>query len=446
MMNINIIPPVDGYLERVRELCTAHGVKLIFDEVKTGATIARGGATQRFGVQPDMITLAKAICGGYPGGAVGMTEEIAALIADGRVHQYGTFNGNPLVMAAAEAALTEVLTEDAYRKLESSNDWLLGRCDEIIERYGLPCYTRGNRRQGLRDLRRRAAARVPRLPDQGRRRARDPGLALPHEPRRLHDPGRRGGVDAVDRALRAGPAAVRRRAGGVREGRHRGLSRGATAGMAGGPSIRLYRAEWSTNCERVGLALAHKGIGAQSVLIDYGDRRPVEAVSGQGLVPVIEDAGEVVNDSVAILRHLERRLPGAGRCSPPIRLAAPRSTCSSSGSSGSTRRLRTRSRTSSSGGDPDRELIERRGAEMGARLDVFEGLLSGSDYMLNGELTAADCVAYPFLKYALGRDPADTETFHVVLDEHQPLGDAHPSLRAWIERIGGAAARLLRPG
>jgi glutamate-1-semialdehyde 2,1-aminomutase len=143
MMNINIIPPVEGYLDRVRELCTAHDVKLIFDEVKTGATIARGGATRRFGVRPDMVTLAKATCGGYPGGAIGMTEEIAALVAEGRVHQYGTFNGNPLVMAAAEATLTQVLTADAYAKLESSNDWLLGRCDEIIERYGLPCYTEG---------------------------------------------------------------------------------------------------------------------------------------------------------------------------------------------------------------------------------------------------------------------------------------------------------------
>jgi glutamate-1-semialdehyde 2,1-aminomutase len=143
MMNINIIRPVDGYLERVRELCTAHGVKLIFDEVKTGATIARGGATQRFGVQPDLITLAKATCGGYPGGAIGMTEEIAATIADGRVHQYGTFNGNPLVMAAAQATLTEVLTDDVYSKLESANDWLLGRAREIIDRYELPCYTEG---------------------------------------------------------------------------------------------------------------------------------------------------------------------------------------------------------------------------------------------------------------------------------------------------------------
>ena len=143
MMNINIIPPVEGYLERVRELCTAHGVKLIFDEVKTGATIARGGATQRFGVTPDMITLAKAICGGYPGGAIGMTDELGAAIADNTVVQYGTFNGNPMVMAAAEAALTEVLTDDAYAKLEESNRWLLGRCDEIIEQYGLPCYTQG---------------------------------------------------------------------------------------------------------------------------------------------------------------------------------------------------------------------------------------------------------------------------------------------------------------
>ena len=143
MMNINIIPPVDGYLERVRELTREHGVKLVFDEVKTGATIARGGAKQRFGVEPDMITLAKAVCGGYPGGAIGMTDEVAELVASGRVHQYGTFNGNPLVMAAAEATLTGVLTDDAYEQLESSNRWLLSACDDVIERYGLPCYTVG---------------------------------------------------------------------------------------------------------------------------------------------------------------------------------------------------------------------------------------------------------------------------------------------------------------
>jgi glutamate-1-semialdehyde 2,1-aminomutase len=143
MMNINIIPPRDGYLERVRELTAEHGVKLIFDEVKTGATISPGGATQRFGVTPDIVTLAKATCGGYPGGAIGMTEELATIIADGTVHQYGTFNGNPLVMAAAEATLTKVLTGEAYDKLNASNRKLLDGCQKIIEQYGLPAYTEG---------------------------------------------------------------------------------------------------------------------------------------------------------------------------------------------------------------------------------------------------------------------------------------------------------------
>jgi glutamate-1-semialdehyde 2,1-aminomutase len=143
MMNINVIPPVAGYLERVRELTAEHGVKLIFDEVKTGATISYGGATERFGVRPDMVTLAKAICGGYPGGAIGMTDEIAELVASGKVHQYGTFNGNPLVMAASVATLTEVLTADAYTKLEATNEKLKAACQEIIDRYGLPAYAEG---------------------------------------------------------------------------------------------------------------------------------------------------------------------------------------------------------------------------------------------------------------------------------------------------------------
>ncbi len=143
MMNINIIPPRDGYLERVRELTADHGVRLIFDEVKTGCTIAAGGATERFGVTPDVITLAKATCGGYPGGSIGMTEELAALVADGTVNQYGTFNGNPLVMAAAEASLTEVLTDDVYAHLESTNQRLLDACQEIIDSHGLPAYTEG---------------------------------------------------------------------------------------------------------------------------------------------------------------------------------------------------------------------------------------------------------------------------------------------------------------
>jgi glutamate-1-semialdehyde 2,1-aminomutase len=143
MMNINIIPPREGYLERVRELCTEHAVHLIFDEVKTGATISYGGATKRFGVQPDMVCLAKAICGGYPGGAIGMTAELGEVVASEKVHQIGTFNGNPLVMAAAEATLTKVLTPDAYEKLEATDTALLARCQEVIDNHGLPAYTQG---------------------------------------------------------------------------------------------------------------------------------------------------------------------------------------------------------------------------------------------------------------------------------------------------------------
>ena len=143
MMNISIIPPVEGYLERVRELCSAHGAKLIFDEVKTGCTIAAGGATERFGVQPDMITLAKATFGGYPGGAIGMSDELAALVSSGEYHQYGTFNGNPLVMAASQATLTEVLTDEAHERLEQTNRKLLSGSQELIDRHGLPCYPEG---------------------------------------------------------------------------------------------------------------------------------------------------------------------------------------------------------------------------------------------------------------------------------------------------------------
>jgi glutamate-1-semialdehyde 2,1-aminomutase len=143
MMNINIVPPVPGYLERVRELATERGIVLIFDEVKTGAAVAAGGATELFGVTPDVVCLAKAICGGLPGGAVGMTEELGALVADGRVRQQGTFNGNPLVMAAAEAALVGVLTPAAYTRLHEANAELMAGCDRVIAEYGLPAHTVG---------------------------------------------------------------------------------------------------------------------------------------------------------------------------------------------------------------------------------------------------------------------------------------------------------------
>jgi glutamate-1-semialdehyde 2,1-aminomutase len=143
MMNITIVAPRPGYLERIRELTARHGVMLVFDEVKTGMTIAAGGAVERFGVKPDVVCLAKAIAGGYPSGAVGMTEPLADLITTGRVRQVGTFNGNPLSMAAAHAALTEVLTDDAYARIEEMDARLRAGLDDVIARYGLPCHTVG---------------------------------------------------------------------------------------------------------------------------------------------------------------------------------------------------------------------------------------------------------------------------------------------------------------
>jgi glutamate-1-semialdehyde 2,1-aminomutase len=143
MLNIGVVPPNDGYLEAVREITRKHGVVLIFDEVKTGATIAPGGAVGRYGVVPDIVALAKATGGGTPIGAVLGTEEIMGQIDDGSVAQIGTFNGNPLTMAAAEAALIEVLDGDAYQKLDDDGRSMLERCQDVCDRYGLPAYATG---------------------------------------------------------------------------------------------------------------------------------------------------------------------------------------------------------------------------------------------------------------------------------------------------------------
>ena len=105
MMNIGIIEPPDGYLAELRAICHRHGAYLAFDEVKTGFATAPGGMIERSGVVPDIVCLAKALGGGLPCGAIGGTHEIMHLIEDGRYEQVGTFNGNPLTMAAARASI-----------------------------------------------------------------------------------------------------------------------------------------------------------------------------------------------------------------------------------------------------------------------------------------------------------------------------------------------------
>jgi len=143
MMNLGVVLPEPGYLEAVRETTRRHGIVLIFDEVKTGLCIAAGGATERFGVLPDIVTLAKALGGGLPSGAIGATEEVMEVVEDGSVFQVGTYNGNPLGMAAARANLLEVLTPEAYQTLDRLNDRILAGCQAVIEKHNLPGYAVG---------------------------------------------------------------------------------------------------------------------------------------------------------------------------------------------------------------------------------------------------------------------------------------------------------------
>jgi len=138
MMNVGIVLPDAGYLAGLRDVAHRHGALLIFDEVKTGITIAAGGATERFGVTPDLIALAKAIGGGLPCGAVGGTANVMAVIEEKRVAQMGTFNGNPLTMAASRVTLYDILDASAYAHFDALAETLQGGLDEVIADHELP--------------------------------------------------------------------------------------------------------------------------------------------------------------------------------------------------------------------------------------------------------------------------------------------------------------------
>ena len=118
LQNCGILLPQPGFLQGFRELTREHDALLTFDEVKTGLTVGKGGATRRFGVQPDIVCLAKSLGGGLPISAIGGTDEVMSNIVDGTYEQVGTFNGNPLSMAAAKAMLTEVMVEETYEHLD----------------------------------------------------------------------------------------------------------------------------------------------------------------------------------------------------------------------------------------------------------------------------------------------------------------------------------------
>ena len=125
MQNIGICKPLTGYLQAVREITQRYGTLLIFDEVKTGITSGWSGATGALGVTPDLVALAKSIGGGLPLGAFGGKREYMDTITNGQVVHLGTYNGNPLCMAAAKAVLREVCTREATQSAINLNSKLV---------------------------------------------------------------------------------------------------------------------------------------------------------------------------------------------------------------------------------------------------------------------------------------------------------------------------------
>ena len=204
--------------------------------------------------------------------------------------------------------------------------------------------------------------------------------------------------------------------------------------MEAHPPLRLYRIPFSTNVERIALALAHKGVQVDWVDVDPNDRSEVRRVSGQERVPVLVDGERVLFDSPVILDYLEERFP-----EPPLYPADP------------ARRVEVRVfldwfnllwkrrpnliAAEELKPEPDRGRIAELERRIADALPVFENLLAGRDFLFGAELTVADVTAFPFLKYAVLWPEGDDERFHEILRETMRLDGRYPRLEAWIHRI-----------
>ncbi|MGB2080000.1 MAG: glutamate-1-semialdehyde 2,1-aminomutase [Vibrio sp.] len=140
--NMNCIPPVEGFLEGLRDICDAEGALLIFDEVMTGFRVAQGGAQEFYDVKPDLTTLGKIIGGGMPVGAFGGRKDVMQYVAPtGPVYQAGTLSGNPIAMAAGLACLTELEGEDNEQRLAKRTKQLCKGLRKAAEKHGIPFTT-----------------------------------------------------------------------------------------------------------------------------------------------------------------------------------------------------------------------------------------------------------------------------------------------------------------
>jgi glutathione S-transferase len=198
--------------------------------------------------------------------------------------------------------------------------------------------------------------------------------------------------------------------------------------------LRLWAIPYSTNVERVALALGHKGVAADVVMCDPADRSGIREASGQDLVPVLEDGGFCIADSSRIIEHLERRFPD-----PPLFPADP------------ARQAEVRifvdwfdrvwkgppNAIDAELGrpEPDHVRVAALEHELRSTLDRFDAMLEGRDYLMSDALTAADCAAFPFLKYGLWIQDSDDERFHHILARSLALDGGHPRVQSWIERV-----------
>ncbi len=140
--NMGTVPPQEGFLEGLREICTEEGIVLIFDEVMSGFRVAYGGAQERFGITPDLTTLGKIIGGGLPVGAFGGKKEIMSQLSPaGGVYQAGTLSGNPLAMTAGIETLKLLQEPGFYEKLEEKSKFVAEGIAKAAKDAGYPFYS-----------------------------------------------------------------------------------------------------------------------------------------------------------------------------------------------------------------------------------------------------------------------------------------------------------------